>query len=270
MKRIGFLIALVSVLAFSAGQAGAVVWTMPSGQANGPTNRVTATGGVVNTGGSTIIGSMTSAQIGTPTAPTLSTNGTAGATSLVYACTGFDINGAQTIPSATATITTGNATLSTTNSVNVFCPGKTGAVGFLVHKVDTSHVLAYCYTTSGVGCTVIDDGSVGTTFTYTPNTVDATGGFSGHLIASQGVAALPTVGTGTVAAGGSDFAMEVSGGTSPVTVTFAAAFLGKPVCACNDITSATGVCKAVPNSNGATVVVTTASTDTFELICVGK
>jgi hypothetical protein len=129
----------------------------------------------------------------------LSTNGTAGTTSLVYACTAFDYNGlpaqinssggavnpGQSIPGPTATITTANATLSATNSVNVVCGGQLGALGYLIHKVDTSHVIGYCYTKSNASCTFIDTGTYqngngGATqtssFTYTPNTEDLTTG----------------------------------------------------------------------------------------------
>lgn len=157
-------------------------WVMPSGLNPGATASHATLGGVVSTGGGNYIGSLVVSPIGTPAAPTLSTNGTAGSTSYVYACTGFDINGNQTIPSATATITTGPASLTTTNSINVTCGGKSGAVGYLIHKVDTSHVLASCYANSGGFCTVIDNGSVATTFTYTPNTVDQTGSVSSGLV----------------------------------------------------------------------------------------
>ena len=136
--------------------------------------------GALNNGGSTIVGSVSVSAIGTPSAPTMTTNGTAGATSIVYACSGVDINGVATIPSATATLTTANATLSTTNSVNITCPGKKGANAFLIHKVDTAHVLGICYTTSAVPCTFVDDGTVATTFTYTAPTVDHTGDIGGN------------------------------------------------------------------------------------------
>lgn len=89
-----------------------------------------------------------------------------------------------------------------------------------------------------------------------------------HIISLGGTA--PTSGTGTVTAGGTDSVMEVTGGTSPVTVTFGTAWTIQPICVCTDETSATGVCKAVPNSNKQTVVVTTASTDSFALICMAS
>lgn len=80
----------------------------------------------------------------------------------------------------------------------------------------------------------------------------------------------PTSGTGSVTSGSTNSVMEVTGGTSPVTVTFGTAFTNKPFCVCGDETSATGVCKVVPNANGATAVVTTAGTDSFVLVCVGN
>lgn len=92
----------------------------------------------------------------------------------------------------------------------------------------------------------------------------------GHLTSKLGASSLPTVGTGTVTAGGTDNAMEVTGATSPVTVTFATAFGAKPICTCSDETAALGACKVVPNSNGQTAVVTTTGTDSFTLICIGK
>lgn len=169
------VLALLALLALPS-VAGAVVWTNPQLPAPGATGNQSYVQGLINNGGVMQVGSTSLAAIGTPSAPTLSTNGTAGVTSIVYACTALDINGNASIPSATATITTANATLTATNSVNVTCGGQTGAVAYLVHKVDTSHVLASCYTTSGAACTVVDNGSVVTTFTYTPNTVDMTGG----------------------------------------------------------------------------------------------
>lgn len=162
--------------------ANATVWTMPVMPPVGATDISTKTQGVQNYWGQAQIGSLVISPIGTPSAPTLVVNGTVGSTSLVYACTAVDFNGNATIPSATATATTANATLTATNSVTITCPGKTGADAFLIHKADTSHVLGICYTTSGVACSFIDNGSVATTFTYTPNTVDQTGAISSGAI----------------------------------------------------------------------------------------
>ena len=184
MKKILLAIGLVIAL---ANRAGATVWTMPSGQAAGPTGYGNVyQQGIHNSGGQDVAGSIKITAIGTPSAPTLSTNGTAGSTSIVYACIGFDFNGNQTVPSSTATIATANATLSTTNSVNITCGGQRGALGYLIAKVDTSHILGYCYTKSNTACTVVDDGTVATTFTYTPQTVDQTANISGATISGGG------------------------------------------------------------------------------------
>lgn len=180
--------------------AGAVVWVSPTGDAAGPTGSLNSKLYGTNVhGGLNIVGSVQGSHIGTPSAPTLSTNGTAGATSLIYACTAVDYNSigspandtalhpGQSIPSATATITTANATLSATNSVNVTCGGQVGALGYLIHKADTSHVIGICYTKSNTSCTFVDTGtytqadgtgSQTSSFTYTPNTFDETGGES--------------------------------------------------------------------------------------------
>ncbi len=178
LSRIFATLVLGGVLA-AGGLAQATVWTMPTMPPVGVTDLSGKYQGMSNLGGQAQVGSLVVTAIGTPTAPTFVVNGTAGSTSIVYACTAVDFNGNATIPSATATIATANATLTTTNSVSITCPGKTGANAFLIHKVDTSHVLGICYTTSGVACTFKDDGSVATTFTYTPNTVDQTNTITG-------------------------------------------------------------------------------------------
>ena len=90
----------------------------------------------------------------------------------------------------------------------------------------------------------------------------------GHLSSLLGTGTLPTVGTGTVTAGGTDNAMEVIGATSPATVTFHTAFHAAPICVCGDETAAVGACEVA--AVAATAVVTTTGTDSFTLICVGK
>jgi hypothetical protein len=90
-----------------------------------------------------------------------------------------------------------------------------------------------------------------------------------RLAAQTTGATAPTSGTGTVTAGGDDSVMEVTGATSPATITFGTAYTNKPFCLCTDETSATA-CKPVPNANGATVVVTTTGTDSFVLMCVAN
>lgn len=200
LKRTTNLLAAAILLFAAATPAGAVVWTMPSLPPVGATDQSLTTQGIISNGGQTTVGSHVQTAIGTPSAPTMTTNGTAGATSITYACTGVDINEQATIPSATAAITTANATLSTTNSVNITCPGKTGALAFLIHKVDTSHVLGICYTTSGAPCTFVDDGSVATTFTYTPNTVDQTAYTSVPALTATNLKPVTTV-TGCLTSG---------------------------------------------------------------------
>jgi hypothetical protein len=263
---IGLFIALV------ASPAGAVVWVSPSGDAPGATGQGNLKAYGVNIhGGANIIGSTNSAHIGTPSAPTLSTNGTAGATSIVYACIAFDYNGlpnqqdsanadnpGQSIPSSTATITTGNATLSATNSVNVTCGGQVGALGYLIAKVDTSHVIGYCYTKSNTSCTFVDtgtytngDGSSTQTssYTYTPNTIDETvgGTCSGQvtLVAGNAVVTAPCISNWTQCEAFSQ------AGTSAVALANGAVAC-KPTSTATVINSATVTVGAVSVSSAAT------------------
>jgi hypothetical protein len=109
---------------------------------------------------------------------------------------------------------------------------------------------------------------------YYWNTTSAafiSGSTSFNLLASQvtGITA-PTAGTGTVTTGSNNSVMEVTGGTSPVTVTFGTAYGHKPFCVCSNETTAADGCKAAANSNGQTVVVTTAGTDSFGMYCIAN
>lgn len=133
--------------------------------------------------------------------------------------------------------------------------------------------------TSNQGCTVMPFGNADICYDSTnsmapyansggPNGSFAAASMGPHVVSSGGT--IPTVGTGTVTAGGTDAVMEVTGATSPVTVTFGTAWTVKPQCVCSDETSGTTACKPVPNSNGQTVVVTTASTDSFAMFCFGS
>jgi hypothetical protein len=213
MKKLSRTLAIILFVAAGSwwgGVAHAVVWTMPTLPPVGPTDAAVRAQGVLNGGGVTQTGSTIVNAVGSPAAPTLTTNGTAGSTSIVYACTGVDVNGNATIPSATATIATANATLTTTNSVNIICTGKTGALAFLIHKVDTSHVLGICYTTSGANCTFIDNGSVATTFTYTPNTADQTGGVSSWAPQTAGAGLFANLPACTAANAGQAFVITNS------------------------------------------------------------
>lgn len=182
MKRLLNLVLLLALIAGLSTNAFATVWSNPSPlYPGGPMNLQQNVQGLNATGGVNSTGSIKMSGIGTVSAPTLATVGTAGSTSLIYACTALDINGNATVPSATATITTANATLSTTNYVAITCGGNTGAVAYYIHKADTAHIIGMCYTTSGSSCTFLDQNAVGTvgsggsvSYTYTANTVDQT------------------------------------------------------------------------------------------------
>src|SRR5712664_2979919 len=117
---------------------------------SGPNNLLT--GSINSVGGVQSIGSISVAAIGTPSAGSVVNFGTAGATTYTYLCVAQDINANETIPSATFTTTTGNATLTTTNFNRVFCGGQTGAVAYRVLKADNAHSLGVCFTQSGQAC----------------------------------------------------------------------------------------------------------------------
>jgi hypothetical protein len=119
------------------------------------------------------------------------------------------------------------------------------------------------------GAICVDTATGGTSYWTGSAFVAGTDQFNRLAASASGVTA-PTSGTGTVTAGGTDSMMEVTGCTSACTVTFGKAFTNQPFCICGDETSATGVCKVVPNANGATAVVTTAGTDSFVLECVAN
>jgi hypothetical protein len=127
-------------------------------------------------------------------------------------------------------------------------------------------------TSGGVGAVPVYSASPTLTALTLSGTADETLQLTqgAHITSLLGSASLPTVGTGTVTAGGTDTAMQVTGATSPVTVTFTTTFHAKPICVCSNESTAAHGCGAVANSNGQTVVVTTAGTDTFDMICMGK
>lgn len=132
------------------------------------------------------------------------------------------------------------------------------AVGQVLTSGGVGAVAAYSATPSVTSLTATGTGDL---------EINASQG--GHISSQIGAGTIPTCGTGTVTAISTDNAFRVTGATSPATVTFHTAFAAQPVCTCNDETSALGACKAVPNSNGATVVITTTGTDTFDGICIG-
>ena len=91
--------------------------------------------------------------------------------------------------------------------------------------------------------------------------------FGSHIISNK-TGALAGVGTGTVTAGGTDNAMEVTGATSPLTITFTTPFANKPICVCGDETASTAACRIAPTTTNALATFTT--TDTIMVVCIGK
>jgi hypothetical protein len=168
----------------------------------------------------------------------------------------------------------GNKTLKTCNGAQVY-----GALPWCFDWNTQSNPGIY-YNNGGTWTLVSGGGGGGLTPTFTSvttGTLTATGtgdktvniANGGHLSNPIGTGTPPTTGTGSVVAGGTDTAMRVTGGTSPVTVTFGTAFAVAPVCVCSNGTTAADGCKT--SAEGTTsVVVTTAGTDTFSLECIGK
>lgn len=66
-------------------------------------------------------------------APTATVNGTAGTTSYTYKVFAYTSNG-DGIPVATTAVTTGNATLSSTNSITITWTAQTGAAGYGIER----------------------------------------------------------------------------------------------------------------------------------------
>ncbi len=110
----------------------------------------------------TVQGSVKTAPLPTPTAPTLTTSGTAGSTSYSYVVTALDGSG-ETTGSTTATIATGNATLTSTNRINISIPAVGGAIQYKVYRTasggtpSTTGLIG----TFGAGATITDTGLAG-------------------------------------------------------------------------------------------------------------
>jgi hypothetical protein len=180
MKRLTNLV-LAVVLAVGFAQSAWATAAAPANAQNGPnevTNQLQST--QIN-GGQTLNGSLYQNPLGTPSAPTITQVGTAGSTSYTYYCVAQDVNAAsaggagETVPSASATTTTGNATLSSTNYNVVQCGGTVGAVSYRVLKANNSHSLGVCQASSSGGyCSVIDK-TTGAGTAYTANSADQTG-----------------------------------------------------------------------------------------------
>jgi hypothetical protein len=276
VKNLVNLVLAVAIVTGMAGIAHATAWTNPALPNLGPQNTSYSMGGLLNYGGITDSGSVAVSAIGTPTAPTVSQNGTKGATSAIYACSGVDLNGVATIPSSTTTTTTGNATLSATNSNNIYCAGKKGALMFLIHKADTAHVIGACYTSGvGGGCNFIDDGSAntiqhggGTSYTYTAPTVDHTGDITGGgqgVVQAFGVA---TAGCTTSGAGGT---------CAEPTITLAHGYSDTSYsvnCTCTTVTTAVPIIQSIAKATNAIVVtiagMTSVSAACGEVDCVAS
>lgn len=81
-----------------------------------------------------IHGDVMATALASPGAPTLGTGGTAGSTSYTYVCTAIGGAGGQTLAVNPATVTTGNATLSSTNYNTISCPFVEGFKSFTVYR----------------------------------------------------------------------------------------------------------------------------------------
>jgi len=180
---------------------------------SGPNSLLTAP---INTvGGIQSVGSITVVAIGTPSAGSVVNIGTAGSTTYTYACVAQDINGLETIPSATFTTTTGNATLSATNFNRVFCGGQAGAVAYRILKADTAHKIGVCFTQPNQACS-FDDNSTSAGTSYTALTVDQTGSItSGAITTGNSALQENTLGTSiTTVTCQSQTAFTVTGATT--------------------------------------------------------
>lgn len=100
--------------------------------------------------------------------PTVTVVGTAGTTSYTYYVVATDRNGGKTQVSGSTTITTGNATLSSTNYNNISWSAIAGAVSYDILKTNTSTSLA----TGVTGTSFNDTGQA--TASYTPPNINTT------------------------------------------------------------------------------------------------
>lgn len=111
-----------------------------------------------------------SGTMGAGVAPTLSTNGTAGSTSYSYQVAAFDSYGDQ-IPAVATAIATGNATLTSVNSINIVHAGNvTGAVGYKIIRSasagspSSTGLIGTVWGNQPGGFTFIDTGLAATTY----------------------------------------------------------------------------------------------------------
>lgn len=120
-------------------------------------------------------------QLAAPAAPTLTTNGTAGATTYDYAIEAVLGTGNTGAGAATA-ITTGNATLSATNSINIVFLPIAGATKYNIRRTVGG-------ATQGIIGSVVSTGAASYTFVDTGLTGDAS---TAPVINTTGVVYLPT------------------------------------------------------------------------------
>lgn len=173
--------------------------------------------GVTSDGGFNAVGSLNLAAVGTPGAPTVTVN-TTGSTSYTYYCVALDLNGlnnlagglGNTLPSSGQTVTNGAATPNNT----ITCPGRAGALGFIVLKNATNAALGSCATGgSGLSCPVTDTGQA--TTSYAPAANDTTGVLGSSVFRtpySQSVAVFGSIdrsGVDLVIATGADGSMQL-------------------------------------------------------------
>jgi hypothetical protein len=95
-------------------------------------NTIATIGGRILAGPTTELTSDRSAQLATPSAPTVTPVGTPGTTTYSYRITATDTDG-QTLASTAGTTTTGNAVLSATNYNHITWTAVTGASGYKVY-----------------------------------------------------------------------------------------------------------------------------------------
>lgn len=189
------------------------------------------------------VGSLgSSAQLGTPPAPTLSTTGTPGSTSYTYAVVAVDGNG-NASPGPTTTKATGNATLGAGNNITVQWASNSvpGTDHYLVYRTasggtpSTTGVIGTIVMCppdpaggNGLGCggtiTFTDSGLAGDSSTIPPaNTTASVKGFKPTTLtncAASGTAASPSVvACGSASAGTIYCDIAASAGTCTVNTT---------------------------------------------------
>jgi hypothetical protein len=197
--------------------------------------------------------SVISNGTGTFTSP-LQLNGTASGhinISSGSAPTAYTLTLKSTVPVQGALVTYSNGTGQQADLADV-------ATGSVLTSGGTATVPAYSATPTVTSVTASSTGD---------KAINASAG--GHISNPIGAGTPPTIGTGSITAGGTDSAFIATGATSPATVTFGTAFAAAPVCVCSNISTAAHGC-AVSSPGTTSIVVTTAGTDSFGVICVGK